>query len=224
MICLDFRRDALAQPLRLGEEALAHARECQACREFLERQRVLDAELFDVLSVPAPDGLADRILLAGGRTPPSRWWFVAMAATLVFAVGLASFGTPFIAGNSLAREAIAHVHEEPQSFTMVSSHAPEMLPAELATQGLRLAAAIGEVTYARFCPMASGTARHIVVKTASGPVTLFLMPDDARSRRRTIVGADGMTAITMPTAHGNIAIVAASREGALAVERALVRA
>ena len=224
MICLDFRRDALAQPLRLGEEALAHARECQACRAFLERQRQLDAELFDVLSVPAPDGLADRILLAKGGKPANRWWFVAMAATLVFAVGLVTFGAPFIAGNSLAREAIAHVRDEPQSFTSVSSQAPDLLPSELAAQGLRLASAVGEVTYARFCPMASGSARHLVVRTAAGPVTLFLMPGDATSRRHAEVRADGMTAITMPAARGSIAIVAASRAGALAIERAMVPA
>lgn len=41
MNCIDFRRDALAQPLRLGDEARTHAQGCAAFGEFLERQRQL---------------------------------------------------------------------------------------------------------------------------------------------------------------------------------------
>ncbi len=224
MNCLDFRRDALAQPLRIGEQALAHSRDCQACREFLERQRQLDAELYDALRVPAPDGLAERVLLAQGSPARKRRWFAAIAATFVLAAGVALLGMPMLAGNALAHEAIAHVREEPQSFTMVSRQDPAMLPAELGAQGLRLAVALGEVTYAKLCPMASGKARHLVVATADGPVTLFLIPGDDRSRRRAMVDSGGMTAITVPAARGSIAIVSAHREQALAFERALVPA
>lgn len=224
MNCLDFRRDALAQPLRVPEDALAHARDCASCRDFLEHQRQLDAELFEVLSVPAPDGLADRILFARGSHSRGRRWFAAAAASLVLAAGAAIVGAPMFAGDALAREAIAHVRHEPQSFTLVSRHPPGLLSAELAAQGLRLAASVGEVTYAVFCPMASGKARHVVVATNQGPVTLFLLPDDGTRRRRSVVDAGGFTAITLPAARGAIAIVAADPRQALAIERALVAA
>ncbi len=224
MNCIDFRRDALAQPLRLGEPAQAHSRDCPACREFLERQRQLDAQLYEILRVPAPDGRADRILLAGGGGARSRRWFAAVAATLVLAAGVATLGVPMFAGDALAREAIAHVGEEPKAFTTVSRVDPGLLPTELAAQGLRLAVALGEVTYATFCPMGPGMARHVVIATAGGPVTLLLIPGDATIRRRATVDADGMTSITVPATRGSIAIVATDRAAALAVERALVAA
>lgn len=222
MNCIDFRRDALVQPLRLGDEALAHAAGCAACEAFIERQRQLDAALHEALQVAAPDGLAERIVLAHGIRRRPRSWVWAVAASVLVASALAVFAPPFIAGNALAGEAIAHVREEPQSFRLVSKQAPEFLPAELAAQGIRLGAALGEVTYTQICPMREGKARHIVVATARGPVTLLLMPSDTTSRRRAHSDAEGLSAITFPAARGSIAIVAANRQHALEVERLLV--
>jgi hypothetical protein len=222
MNCIDLRREALAQPLRLGDEARQHMETCPACRAFVERQRELDARLYDALQVPAPDGLAERILVAHGirrrRTP----WIWAIAASLVVAVAVATVAPAALSGRALAGEAIAHVHEEPQALRLVSAHPPALLSSELATQGVRMARALGEVTYATLCPMAAGKAHHIVVATPSGPVTLLLLPADGTRRRRALVESDGMTAITLPAARGSIAIVAKSREQALAVENALI--
>lgn len=222
MNCLEFRRESQAQPLRLVAEAQAHADECAACRAFLERQRSLDADLYEALRVPAPDGLADRILVAHGirrRRAPWRW---AVAATLVLAAGIATWAPPAYYGNALADEAIEHVMEEPQSFRIVLRHADDYLPSEFAAQGVRLARTLGDVTYAVLCPMSNGKARHVVVATREGPVTLFLLPSDGTQRRRTLVEGHGMTAIALPAARGSIAIVAPSRAQALAVEQALI--
>jgi predicted anti-sigma-YlaC factor YlaD len=222
MNCIDLRREALAQPLRLGEQARDHMETCPACRAFVERQRELDARLFDALQVPAPDGLADRILVAHGIRRRRAPWIWGIAASIVVAAGIASVAPAAFSGRALAGEAIAHVHEEPQALRLLSAHSPAMLPTELATQGMRLTRALGEVTYATLCPMASGKAMHIVVATPNGPVTLLLLPSDTTRRRRTLVESDGMTAIAIPAARGSIAIVAKSREQALAIENALI--
>ena len=66
-------------------------------------------------------------------------------------------------------------------------------------------------------------AQHLVVRTATGPVTLLLMSEDAGGRSRSVTERDGMTAITIPAARGTIAIVAASLPQALAIEKALAR-
>ena len=222
MNCIDLRRDALVQPLRLAPEAQAHVDACPACRAFIERQRELDTELYDALRVPVPDGLADRILVAHGIRRRRAPWIWAIAATLVVAVGISLVAPPALSGRALAGEAIAHVHEEPQSFRLVSAHPPAMLSSELSTQGVRLARALGEVTYATLCPTSAGKGRHLVIATPTGPVTLLLLPSDATRRRRSLVESDGMTAIAIPAARGSIAIVAKSREQALAVENALI--
>ena len=224
MNCLDFRRAVLSDPRQAGEERLAHAASCTACRAFAERQADLDNRLFDAIGVAVPDGLADRVLVARGlgrrRTP----WLWALAASVVLATGVALIVPPEMAGERLAREAAMHAEEERESFRARQAAAPGFLRAVLAEQGMQLAASIGEVTYARLCPLAGNTARHIVITTPDGPVTLFLLPADDQRRRRAEIATGGMTAIAMPAGHGSIAIVAANPELARAMERALAQA
>jgi tRNA A37 threonylcarbamoyladenosine synthetase subunit TsaC/SUA5/YrdC len=74
------------------------------------------------------------------------------------------------------------------------------------------------------CPMDGRTARHLVLRTAEGPVTLFLLADDPSHRRRSVTEGNGMAAVTMPAAKGSIAIVATRLDQALRVERSLLQA
>jgi hypothetical protein len=223
MNCLDFRRVILVNPRQVVAEAQAHALECVACRDFLERQREMDAELFGALQVPPPDGLADRILVARGLRPGSKRRLWALAASVLLAVAVGFTVRPWM-GDAIGREAIAHVSEEPQSFTEVHAIGNEALPAMLADQGMKAVVALGQVTYARLCPMAGRTARHVVVRTAGGPVTLLLMAEDAGGHSRRVTERDGMAAITMHAGRGTIAIVAPTLDQALAVEKSLARA
>ncbi len=222
MNCIDFRRAIFTNPRQPDESARAHSRECAACRDFLEKQREMDAELFAALQVPPPDGLADRILVARGLRPGRRPWAWAVAATFVLAAGIAWVGGSLTGGDPLGREAIAHVVHEPQSLTTTHAVSNDMLPAMLADQGMKAVRALGQVTYARFCPMDGRIARHVVVRTAEGPVTLLLMPEDPAGRRRALTHVDGMSAVTIPAARGSIAIVAATASQVLAVEKALI--
>jgi hypothetical protein len=222
MNCIDFRREALAQPLRLSAASHAHAEECLACGAFLERQRQLDVELHEALSIPVPDGLADRILVAHGIRRNRPLWPWAIAASFVLAAGI-TLAPPFFSGRSLAAEAIEHVAHEPQSFRVASRQEPRVLADGLSAQGLRAAAALGQVTYATYCPTPAGRALHLVVAGAAGPITVILYPSDNSRRRRALVESQGMTAIALPAGKGSIAIVANTREQALAFETALLR-
>jgi hypothetical protein len=221
MNCIDFRRVILVNPRQISEDARAHAAECVACRETLERQLEADDRLFSELQVPVPDGLADRVLVSRGMRPAPKRWVWAMAATLVLAAGVAWFARDFLSKDPLGREAIAHVAHEPQSFTDVHAVGADFLRAVLAEQGVQAVQTLGQVTYARICPMDGRTARHIVVRTLEGPVTFFLMPDDPNRRQRSVTQGSGMAALTLPAAKGSLAIVAANVSQVTAVERAL---
>lgn len=218
MNCLDFRRHILADPHRPDAEARAHAAGCAACADFLDRQRELDASLFEAMQVAPPDGLADRILVARGLR--KRRWAWPIAASLVLAGALVALW-PRTSGDELGREAIAHVRDEPQAFTASYEVPDDTLSTLLSAQGMNLARTIGRVTYSTLCPVGRHTARHLVVRTDAGPVTLLLVPGDLDTRRRAITRADGMAALTVPAARGSIAIVASSLDQALAVEKSL---
>ena len=221
MNCLDFRRLVLVNPRQLDEAARQHAAECIACRDVLERQRESDDRLFAALQVPPPDGLAERILVARGLRPDRSRWAWAIAATLVVAVGAGLAGRIYFQKDPLGMEAIDHVAHEPQSFTTVHAVDGGYLASALAGQGLKAVVALGQVTYTRLCPMAGRTAHHIVIRTAEGPITLFLMPDDPVQRKRRMAEDGGMTAVVMPAARGSLTIVAANQAQVLAVEKAL---
>ena len=219
MNCIDFRRLVLANPRQPGDEERAHAEQCAACRQYLERQRELDAELFSAMQVPPPDGLADRILVARGQR--TRRWVLPMAAALVMAVGVAILWPRLAPADPLGREAIAHVGAEPQSFTTAHAVPNDFLVAVMAEQGASAVKAIGQVTYATVCPLAGKVSRHLVVRTAAGPVTMFLFAQDPTARKRTVTQRDGMAAITIPAAKGSITLVASSLDAAMAIEKAL---
>lgn len=223
MNCLEFRRGVLVDPRLLDEAARAHAAECLACRETLERQLEADDRLFAALQAPVPDGLADRILVARGARPGVRPWPWAIAATILLATGIAFLSLDRLGKDPLGREAITHVAQERESFTTVHAVGNDFLPAVLAEQGMKSIAAPGQVTYARICPMDGRTARHLVIRTADGLVTLFLLPDDPRTRRRSVTEGGGMAAITLPAARGSVAIVASTLAQATAIEDMLRR-
>lgn len=222
MNCLEFRRGILANPRQLDEAARAHALECADCREFLDTQRELDADLFAAMQVAPPDGLPDRILVARGLRPGRRRWLWGMAATVLLAAGITAPWRRLLSSDPQGREAIAHVAQEPQSFSTVAAVPVDFLPAVLSEQGVKLSRAVGQVTYERICPFAGRVARHLVVRTSEGPVTLFLARDDPRPRQRAVTQRDGMAAVVIPAAKGTITIVASSLDNALAVERSLL--
>lgn len=218
MNCLEFRRHILADPRRPGAAERAHAAECPACADYLDKQRDLDASLFEAMQVTPPDGLADRILVARGLR--RRRWIWPVAASVVLTGALVALW-PRWDSNDLGREAIAHVSHEPQAFTASYAVPDDALAAMLADQGVNLLRAVGRVTYSTLCPLGDHMARHLVVRTADGPVTLLLVPDDSKARHRAVTQADGMAALILPAARGTITIVASSLEQALAMEKSL---
>ena len=63
MNCLDFRRQLAAVPEGLDADALAHGADCTRCAQARNEALAFESKLRDVLAVPVPESLADRILL-----------------------------------------------------------------------------------------------------------------------------------------------------------------
>ena len=221
MNCLELRRMAMLDPRQLGEAAMEHAEQCDACREFLSRTFQFETELAQTLRVPVPDGARGRAV-RGAASPVAarqrRW--MALAAGLLLAVAL-GVALVWPRNDPMALAGIDFVvFEEAQAILDAKPVEPEVLRRVVAQLGITLPDQLGEVRYTGVCPFAGGFAHHLVVKTAMGKVTILLMPD-RRIDVRVVAAARGLAAIVTPVAGGSVAIVAGSQPSVARAEMIL---
>lgn len=223
MNCLEFRRQALANPQHPGPAALAHEAVCPDCAHFYLALRQREEELYQALAIPVPDGLADRILLGArprllDRLGPPRLWLPALAAALVLALGLNVMTPRGMSPETLAAGVIDHVRHEPevlaaeQQVPMVKlARAFERSGGEFMSEPGRAAAkAPVQASYAGRCPLpGGGHGEHIVLKTPQGKVTLVLMPGKPVAAALRLF-KDGLNVSILPAGEGSLALVAES--------------
>jgi len=198
--------------LRLGAEPDAldaglrdHLARCPECRAFREEMQCLERDVRRVLApIPASMGApawSPRRLLPRPGVPS--WALAASVACVALAAALLWGLRPVPA---LARDVVAHVEGEPQSWSSTV-----VLPRAQVEQilwqdaGVKLAAS-ADVVYARSCPFHGRHVPHLVVRTASGPVTVMVLRDERvpRAERFAIQGYSG---ILLPEPRGTIAVL-----------------
>lgn len=209
MNCLDFRRQKLADPRRLSDEARSHVASCAACAAYAaevdETERALD-RAFDV---GVPEGLADRMLFESARPRrPWRLWALAASVALVVAVSLFSFDSAKDR-NRYARLAIEHVVMEPESLSSLRNADAQAFRKVVAQFGGTVKEMPGTIRYIRLCPMEDGMGWHVVLDTPQGLVTLLLVPGKPL-RKAQSASAEGWSAVAQPAARGYYAVVTGS--------------
>lgn len=219
MNCLDLRRAAMIDPLRLDTETRAHAEGCETCREFLAEALELEGQLDAALRVPVPHGLKERAMRAAIEEPRiSRRY--AIAAGLALALGA---GTALLwrRNDPLALAGIDFVvFEEAQAILDAKPADPTELDRAAVQVGITLPAQLGELRYVGTCPFGGGTAHHVVLKTAHGKATLLLLPGRTLEARAA-AAARGLEAVVAPAAGGCFAIIADSSRSLARIEAVL---
>ncbi len=229
MNCLEFRRQILACSQHPGPAALEHAAACADCARFYLDLRRREEDLYQALAIPAPEGLADRILLQTrprllDRVKSARVWLPALAATLLLASGLYVLIPRDMSPETLAAGLITHVRHEPQALAAEQRVPAAMLTRAFALSGGDLLAAPAEVSYAGRCPLpGGGHGEHIVLKTPRGKVTLILMPDKPVAAAVRLF-KDGLNVSVLPAGAGSLALVAESDSLVREAEADLTRA
>jgi len=217
--CLDLRREKLADPKRLSAAATAHLKDCEHCRAFARRIDTLEQRTAQVLAVPVPDGLAERVQLRVHRHQKRPWTLWALAACLVLSFGIGLKQWKPRENPDYARFAINHVMREPESFTEHRLADPAKFHTVMANFGADMRKPIGTVRYMRLCPVPNGTGWHIVLDTEAGPATLLLIPGRHVTREMREAKFGGLTARALPGGQGYYAIVAETPAIVDAVER-----
>lgn len=235
MNCLECRRLLFAIPRARTAEQEAHLAQCSPCAALAAEAAEFEARLEEAVLVPAPDGLADRVLLRQKMQRAPRYHVLALAATLVLGIGI---GTQFYRAQHAEHEpvrpavALGADHPAVSAISFVVDHEarllsagrtgdPQVMMASLKRLGLNLPVHQVTVRYLGKCPLpGGGQGDHIVLTTPEGQVTLILAPDYPVGSR-VMVADRSMTALVQPVGAGGYIVIAPSLQMIQGTERLL---
>jgi Protein of unknown function (DUF3379) len=205
----DYRAAILADPHSADAQLRAHREACAECSAYTERLLKFESRLERAVRVQMPAGAA--VLPFARKSPPApgaarRW--LAMAASVLLGTALAAGIWFSLPQRSLAAAVVAHMAGEPDAWQRSDVAVDDpTLQNVLKDSKLRLRPAAGLVSYASSCSFRGHVVPHLVVQTASGPVTVMVlvheplrksMQFDEQGYRGTIVPIPG---------HGSIAVL-----------------
>ena len=194
------------------EEHLAH---CPQCTLFQAQMRRMDQDLALLLKAPLPPRTDTRVValpvIARARSQsvtPGFPGLMALAASLILSVGLGILFWTLRPQTSLAAGVVGHIALESQSWSQVAPMTGAATDEVLAGAGVALDTTDTTVTYARSCLFNGHWVPHLVVQTASGPITVMVLRQEHIAAREAF-RQNGYSGILVPVpAGGTLAVVA----------------
>jgi len=196
--CEQIRLQIGADPAESNASLEEHVRECAACRQFREEMRTLDANIRRALEQPPQ--------MAHTPRATSAWRPWALAASVLLAM-LAVLSLWLLRpSETLARDVVAHVREEPESWLMRQHVDPQSMDEALRGAGVKLEITSNRITYAQSCWFRDHYVPHLVVQTAQGPATVLILRNLQVKGRETF-HESGMNGVIVPAPEGSIAVL-----------------
>jgi hypothetical protein len=238
--CKQTRRALLAEPASADPEIRAHRENCPECAKYFERLGRFETRLASAVrlgvpaastSEPVPEGPVDKVVtlrarsvrteaLRSGHRP--RW--LALAASVLVAAGVAGVLWLAVPRASLADDVVAHMAGEPQAWLSDSAVPAARLSAAIEDAHMRLLPDAGVVSYAASCEFRGHHVPHLVVQDASGPVTVMVLVHES-ARFAVDFDEQGYRGVILPVpGHGAIAVLTRNKSlGSAAVDRIAAR-
>lgn len=199
MNCEQARLQIGAEPAASPADLEDHLRDCAQCRQFREEMQTLDTNIRRALERPPET--------AASPTMAATWRPWALAASVLLAM-LAVLSVWLLRpSDTLAREVVAHVQDEPESWLAKEHVDARGINDALRGAGVSLDITSDRITYAQSCWFRGHYVPHLVVQTPQGPVTVMILRNQRVSGRRTFHEA-GMSGVIVPAPQGSIAVVA----------------
>jgi hypothetical protein len=146
-------------------------------------------------------------LTAGRQT---RWRYYAMAASVLLVIAAAGITWRMNSMNFDSTEqyvAYHYNHDGDDVLARAGGQQADNIEKILAGFNVALAPELaGKVTLIKYCPTPAGMGAHLVVDTASGPVTIIFMPDTPVADGE-MLAFDGMQAQLVGLARGSAAVI-----------------
>jgi hypothetical protein len=196
--CEQARLQIGADPAGSAAELEQHLQDCESCRQFRAEMRTLDASIRRALERPP----------AAARTPrvTASWRPWALAASVLLAMLAVLTVWLLRPSDTLAREVVAHVQEEPDSWLARQHVDAQSIDSALRGAGVKLDITSDRISYAQSCWFRDHYVPHLVVQTAQGPVTVMILRNQPVSARRSF-REDGMSGVIVPAPPGSIAVL-----------------
>jgi hypothetical protein len=198
MNCTDVHLAIGAEPQAMTPALEAHLRECASCAEYRREMLELDAQIHralqidlaalrsDVSQAEAAKGESSArpaVRLVSSTPPPpeqSSWaaalrrqW--ALAASVLFAIGVALVLWGALPTHTLAADVVAHVISEPLPSDG-KAISPAVLEGVLQNAHLQLDPSDREVLFAQTCFFRGRLVPHFVVRSGGAAVTVLVLP------------------------------------------------
>jgi Protein of unknown function (DUF3379) len=211
-----YRQAMDADPHTQDPVLRAHRDACPECNLYTERLLRFESRLERALRVNVPAGTA----LPSGAAPPTvvdlpkiarrerAWRWLALAASVLLGAVVATGIWLALPERSLAADVVAHMAGEPGAWRKTDASVPDAeLDAVLRESNIRLAPSAGPVSYASSCYFRGHDVPHLVVQTASGPVTVMVLVHESVKKLTQFdeLGYRG-TIVPIP-GHGSIAVL-----------------
>jgi hypothetical protein len=219
MKCTDVHLAIGAEPQEMSSKLEQHLRECESCARYRREMLDLDEQIHRALKIDLAALKTDEPARASVRLVPSapavaqpqswtaimgRQW--ALAASVLFALGVVFVLWGALPRHSLAADVVAHVVSEPlpQVATPVSKG---VLEGVLQSANVRIDPIDHEVLFAQTCFFRGRLVPHFVVRSGNAVVTVIVMQNESlpAPEHFTNGGYDG---VLFPTqGHGSIAVL-----------------
>jgi len=221
-----YRSAIMADPHGTDAQLRAHREACAECRAFTEQLLKFESRLERAMRVDFPQRAAVLpFARKRGNAPPAARRWLAVAASVLLGAAIAGAVWLSFPQSSLAAAVVAHMAGEPEAWrrTEIAVAQPELADV-LKDSKLRLKPDAGIVSYASSCTFRGYRVPHLVVQTASGPVTVMVLVHEP-ARHATQFASEGYRGTIVPVpGHGSIAVLMHdSRIGAGEIQRIAAR-
>jgi len=212
----EFKRRIGAEP-RSGDPELIAARDLSPeHRETVIKAEAFEQKLERAVDLPAPSDLLERITSVTSMEGNKRrnWWPVAMAASVLVAVGAAGMGWKMSQGwESVEAYVVDHYrHDGDKVVAMALEGGPADVHAMLARFDLDATPELANiVSLIKYCPTPEGKGIHMILDTQNGPLTVIYMPDTHVTDRE-MLAFDQMEALLIDLESGSAAIIGADSQ------------
>ncbi|HEY6620984.1 MAG TPA: DUF3379 family protein [Steroidobacteraceae bacterium] len=204
-----YRAAILADPHSSDAELLDHREACSECRAYTEQLLKFESRLERAMRVgmtPKADVLPFERKRGNAAAKPRGW--MALAASVLLGAAIVGGVWLTLPQSSLAAAVVAHMAGEPEAWRRTDQAVPQSeLEDVLKNSKLRLKSDAGIVSYASSCTFRGYKVPHLVVQTASGPVTVMVLVHEA-VRHPTQFDEQGYRGTIVPVpGHGSIAVL-----------------